>query len=279
MFSSPPLSDRAVSRALRPFAVLAAALPFAIGAFVLVEAWPALRTTQGIRFLADARWAPTADDWGILPMVAGTLVSSLHAVLMAAPAAVAFGLFVNLYASRSLAHACRLAVGILAGVPSVVFGYVALTALVPLLVRSHPPGLGLGVTALTLAAMILPTAAAATDAAVRQVEPVGILAVRALGLGAWDAARAVVLPAAAPGIRTALLLATGRALGETMAVMMVAGNTVAWPTRLFAPFRTLTATIAGEMAYATGVHRSALFAVGLALLGLVGVLVALERRR
>lgn len=274
-----PLSDRAVSAGLRPFAVLAAALPVAIGAFVLAQAGPALVATGGFRLFTDARWIPTADAWGLLPMVAATLVSSAMAVLLAAPVAIAFGLYANLYASPSAAGACRLGVGILAGVPSVVFGFVALTALVPLLVFSHPPGLGLGITAFTLAAMILPTSAAATDAAIRQVDPVRIHAVRALGLGQWDAARAVVLPSAAPGIRTAQLLAAGRALGETMAVMMVAGNTIAWPDGLFAPIRTLTATIAGEMAYATGVHRSGLFAVGLVLLAMVATLVALEPRR
>ncbi len=274
-----PLSDAAVAAALRPTAWGAVALPFLVAGFVGMQAWPALRATAGVPFLADLRWAPTEGEYNLLPMVAGTLVSSALALALAAPVALAYGLHVNLYAPRPVAAVARAALGTLAGIPSVVFGLVALTALVPLLVRDHPPGLGLGVTVLTLAVMVLPTSAAAIDAAFQQVDREQIRAVHALGLGAWDAARAVMFPSAAPGIRTALLLGLGRAVGETMAVLMVAGNTVAWPTGVFAPFRTLTGNIAVEMAYATGLHRSALFVSAALLFALVGAIAALEHRR
>ena len=274
-----PLADSAVAAALRPTAWGAVALPFLVAGFVGMQAWPAFRATAGVPFLSDVRWAPTEGEYNLLPMVAGTLVSSALALALAAPLALAYGLHVNLYAPRGVAAVARAALGTLAGIPSVVFGLVALTALVPLLVQDHPPGLGLGVTVLTLAVMVLPTSAAAIDASFQQVDREQIRAVYALGLGAWDAARAVVIPSAAPGIRTALLLGLGRAVGETMAVLMVAGNTVAWPTGVFAPFRTLTGNIAVEMAYATGLHRSALFVSAAVLFALVGALVALEHRR
>jgi phosphate transport system permease protein len=205
--------------------------------------------------------------------VAGTLVSSALAVALAAPLGVAYGLHVNLFAPRWFAAVARAAVALLAGVPSVVFGLVALLELVPLVRAYRPPGLSLLVAALVLAAMVMPTVAATSEAAIRQVDPLAVAAARALGLGRWDTARA-----AAPAIRTGALLALGRALGETMAVLMVAGNTVAWPTDLFLPFRTLTGNVAVEMAYATGVHRAGLFVTGLVLLGLVAALAALDRR-
>lgn len=272
------LGDRAVAGLLGPSAWLVAALPVLLLAFVAAEAAPALWEYGPVAFLTDARWGPTTGRVGLAPMLAGSVVSSFLAVAVAAPWAVAFAVHVNHFAPAWLAAVARGTVGLLAGIPSVVFGLVALTHLVPLLAPEHPPGLGLGVAVVTLTAMIVPTAAAAADAAVRQVPAEGPLAARALGLGAWDAARSVVLPMAAPGIRAGLLLALGRAIGETMAVLMVAGNTVQYPTGPFTPFRTLTGNVAVEMSYATGLHRSALFVSALALLGLVVAVLALHGR-
>lgn len=273
------LADAHIARLLRPFAWLAVLLPALIVAFIVAQAAPVLRAEGVLAFVSDARWAPTSGEYGLGPMVAGTLLSSTLALALAAPWAVAFGLHVNLFAAPWLAGIGRAAMRLLAGVPSVVFGLLALTRVVPLLVARHPPGLGVAVSVLTLTVMILPTAALAADAAVAQVPREGPLAVRALGLGTWDGVRAVVLPAAAPGIRTGLLLALGRAAGETMAVLMVAGNTVQYPTGPFTTFRTLTGNIAVEMSYATGLHRSALFVSALFLVVMVLALVLFDGRR
>ncbi|GDX79763.1 phosphate ABC transporter permease subunit PstC [Deltaproteobacteria bacterium] len=274
-----PLADATFAAALRPASWIAVVLPGLIAVFVGVQAWPALRATGGLPFVMDSRWAPPSGQYNLLPMIAGTLVSSIAALILVGPVAVAYGLHVNLFAGPRLAAVSRAGVGLLAGVPSVVFGLVALTRLVPLLVRDHPPGLGLGVTVVTLAAMVLPTAASAIDAAIQQVPTDGIRAVRALGLGAWDGARGVVLPMASRGIRTGLVLALGRAVGETMAVLMVAGNTVQYPTGPFTAFRTLTGNVAVEMAYAMDLHRSALFVSAALLFALVAGILALEHRR
>jgi phosphate transport system permease protein len=273
----PQLTDARVAGGLRPVAWLATALPLLVGVFIVREALPALHAYGAVAFLTDGRWAPTSGAVGLGPMVAGTVVSSVLALGLAAPWALAYAIHVNHFAPRWFAAPARGAVAVLAGIPSVVFGFLSLTRLVPLIVADHPPGLGLGVTVLTLTAMIVPTAALAADAAVRQVPAEAALAVRALGLGAWDAVRAAVLPLARPGIRAGLLLALGRAVGETMAVLMVAGNTVQYPTGPFVAFRTLTGNVAVEMAYATGVHRAALFVSALVLLGLVGGVLALRR--
>lgn len=272
-------ADHHVAWGLRPFAWLAVALAALVAGFVVTQAAPALEAEGALVFIADSRWAPTSGQFGLGPMIAGTLVSSGLALVLAAPWAVAFGLHVNLFAPRWLAGAARAGMGLLAGTPSVVFGLLALTHLVPVLVARHPPGLGIGVSVVTLAVMILPTAAVAADAAVRQVPRDGQLAVRALGLGTWDSVGVVILPQAAGGIRAGLLLALGRAVGETMAVLMVAGNTVQYPTGPFTTFRTLTGNIAVEMSYATGLHRSALFVSALLLVGMVVALLAIDGRR
>jgi len=273
------LGDAHVAWALRPFAWLAVVLPALIVVFIAAEAAPVLQLEGALAFLTDARWAPTSGVYGLGPMIAGTLLSGALALALAAPWAIAFGLHVNLFAPRWLAIGGRAAMRLLAGVPSVVFGLLALTRLVPLLVARHPPGLGVVVSAVTLAVMILPTAALAVDAAVAQVPREGPVAVRALGLGTWDGVRAVILPQAAANIRAGLLLALGRAAGETMAVLMVAGNTVQYPTGPFSSFRTLTGNIAVEMSYATGLHRSALFVSALFLLAMVLALAVFDGRR
>jgi phosphate transport system permease protein len=271
-------ADRVLHALLRAAGWLVAAVPVFVALFLLRAAWPALTSVGLLPFVTGSHWAPTSGSFGLLPMVAGTLVSSGLAVALAAPLGVAYGLHVNLFAPRWFAAASRAVVAMLAGVPSVVFGLVALLEIVPLVRAYRPPGLSLLVAALVLAVMVMPTVAATTEAAVRQVDPLAVAAARSLGLGRWDTARGVILPLAAPAIRTGVLLALGRALGETMAVLMVAGNTVAWPSDLFLPFRTLTGNVAVEMAYATGVHRAGLFVTGLVLLGLVAALVALDMR-
>lgn len=253
------------------------ALPLAIVAFLVHGALPALNE-YGIRaFLLASNWAPTSGQVGLLKPIAGSIAATCGALLLAGPLSVAYAIWVNAFSGR-MAGPMRFVVSTLAGVPSVVFGLCALVAIVPALGRVAPPGLGLGAAILVLALMVLPVASAAADAAIEQVDPDVVLAARGLGLGVWDSMRLAVLPRAARGIRAGILLATGRAIGETMAVMMVAGNSVAWPTSLATPFRTLTGNVAIELAYAMGTHRSALFVSGVVLLAIVGLLTAAQAR-
>jgi phosphate transport system permease protein len=254
--------------------LLATLLPLLIAVFLFREGFQAI-ITVGAGFVLDSSWAPTSGQFNLLPMIGGTVVVSLLAMLLTAPVAIALGLQTALYETPFI----RGTLGLMAGIPSVVYGLVALQQLVPYLSKAHPPGLGLGLTALVLACMILPTAALAADAALRAVDPDQVRAARALGLGLTDTLIGVTFPHAWPGIRVGLLGALARAFGETMAVLMVAGNTIAWPTGLFTSFRTLTGTIGLEVAYAQGIHRSALAAIGLVLLGLTSLLIALGGER
>jgi len=162
---------------------------------------------------------------------------------------------------------------LLAGIPSVVYGFWGLVTLAPLVRQWHPPGVSLLTAILVLTLMILPTVALTVDAALAAVPVIHLRAAAALALSRWGMIRAVILPQARSGIASGMLLAAGRALGETMAVLMVAGNVVQQPHSLFDSVRTLTANIALEMAYAMGDHRAALFVSGLALLLMVLALV------
>lgn len=272
----PPISDAAFARALRPAGWLVIALPLAIVAFLIRGALPALSEYGVGGFVASATWAPTSGQVGLLKPIAGTFVATLGAMAIAAPLSVAYAVWVHAFAGRWAAP-LRMVVSTMAGIPSVVFGLCALLTVVPVLLRFAAPGLGVGAAVVVLVAMVLPVASEAADAAIAQVDSDVVTAARGLGLGACDAMRVAVLPLASRGIRAGLLLATGRAIGETMAVMMVAGNTIAWPTTLATPFRTLTGNVAIEMAYATGLHRSALFVGGVVLLALVGCFAAVRR--
>jgi len=207
-------------------------------------------------------------------MLWGTLFVTAGSVLIAAPLGIGSAIFCHYYAPPMIAALYRRLIELLAGIPSVVYGFWGLVVLVPLIGRLHPPGTSLlaGIAILTL--MILPTIALTADASFSKVPPEYLQGAAALGLSPWVTIRGVAIPAAQSGLLTGLILGTGRAIGETMAVLMVCGNVVQTPKSLFDPVRTLTANIALEMAYAMGNHRSALFVSGLLLMAIIVILVA-----
>ena len=169
-------------------------------------------------------------------------------------------------------------VQLLAGIPSVVYGFWGLVTLVPLVRELAPPGPSLFAGVLVLALMIVPTITLLSLAALERVPENLFQGAAALRLSRWATLRAVVLPSARAGLSTAVLLGTLRAVGETMAVLMVCGNVARTPTSVFDPVRTLTANIALELGYATSEHRSVLFVSGLALMLMVAALVWAQSR-
>jgi len=158
---------------------------------------------------------------------------------------------------------------LLAGIPSVVYGFWGLVVLVPQIAEIQPPGPSLIAGILILTIMILPTIALMADASLANVPQQYLRAAAALGLPRWATIWNVVFPAAKSGLFTGVILETGRAIGETMAILMVCGNVVQIPSSIFDPIRTLTANIALEMAYALGDHRAALFVSGLVLMAMI----------
>jgi phosphate transport system permease protein len=267
-------TDRVLVWGQRASAALSAAVLVLIVVFVGWEAAPALGRLD---LSWGGSWHPSEGRFGLAPMLVGTLLVAGGAVALAAPAGVASGVFCRFYAPPRVASVYRAIVELLGGIPSVVYGLWGLVVLVPLIARAAPPGASVLAGVLVLGLMILPTAALVSDAALGSVPPQLLASAAALGLSRWTTVRRVALPVARSGIRTGVVLGAGRALGETMAVLMVCGNVARIPGSPFDPARTLTANIALEMAYALGDHRAALFASGLLLLGVVSGLVGLAR--
>ncbi len=284
---SPSRRDGLLVWALRGCALCAGAVVVLILVFLAVEAWPALAHPGLARFFTDPSWHPAAHSaqglYKLTPMLWGTLYAASGAVLLATPLGIGSAVFLHDYAPAALVHPYRRLIEIMAGIPSVVYGLWGLVVLAPLVGRLQPPGTSLLTGILILTLMILPTVALTADAALAGVPLSYRRAAAALGLSPWRTVFCVVLPAARSGLYTGILLESGRALGETMAILMVCGNVVQTPGSLFDPVRTLTANIALEVAYATGDHRAALFVSGLVLMLLVVALAAaaeiLSRRR
>lgn len=271
-------ADRLLLWSLRLIALLACSIVLWILAFLLDEALPALAVLGPWRWLGDGSWHPaagtTAGRYGLAPMLLATAASSAGAVLLATPVALASALFCHSYGPPRWRGPYRRLVQLLAGIPSVVFGFWGLVELAPRIARWQPPGQSLLAGILILALMILPTVSLLMESALAELPAGYRQAAAALGLSPWASLRRVLLPAATPGLGSAVLLGSARAIGETMAVLMVTGNVVQVPDSLFAPVRTLTANIALELGYALALHRSALFVGGLLLMGLVAALVA-----
>ncbi|MCZ7647072.1 MAG: phosphate ABC transporter permease subunit PstC [Planctomycetota bacterium] len=275
---SPSSKDRLLVWVLRACAGLSGAIVLLIAVFLVLESLPALRNVGFARFFSDPSWHPAryaADGaYNLAPMLAGTLLAMAGAVALATPLGFCAALFCHFYAPPGLARACRRLIELLAGIPSVVYGFWGLVTLVPLLNKVQPPGASLLAGILILALMILPTIALMADGALANVPAEYLRGAAALGLSRSATIVGVVFPAAKSGLFTGVILETGRAAGETMALLMVCGNVVQVPKSLFDPMRTLTANIALEMGYALGDHRSALFVSGLVLLALIVALAA-----
>ncbi len=266
--------DAVLAWALRGAALATGALALLIGVFLALESIPILRDAGASRFFTDPAWRPTEGLYNMVPMLWGTLFAMAGAVLLATPIGLLSAVFCRFYAPPRVSMLYRRLIELLAGIPSVVYGLWGLMVLVPLIGRLEPPGPSLLAGILVLATMILPTIALSADAALAGVPSDYVRAAAALGMSRASTVRHVVLPAAKSGLFTGVILETGRAIGETMALLMVCGNVIRTPRSLFEPMRTLTANIALEMAYALGGHRSALFASGLLLLALIVALVA-----
>ncbi|MEJ2231204.1 MAG: phosphate ABC transporter permease subunit PstC [Nitrospirales bacterium] len=260
---------------LRLLSLMAGGILLLVVAFLVLESWPALQHIGLAPFFTDKDWYPTERLYRLTPMLWGTLWATLGSVVLAAPLGILSSLFCHYYAPPLLATWYRRLIELLAGIPSVVYGFWGLVVLVPMIGRLHPPGPSLLAGILVLFLMILPTIMLVAHASIAQVPISYIHNAMALGLGRWSMIRRVILPTAKAGLFTGILLGIARALGETMAILMVSGNVVQTPSHLFDPIRTLTANIALEMAYALGDHRSALFVSGLLLMGMVVVFVVM----
>lgn len=256
-------------------AVLGVALIFL---FVGWQALPILKAVGLGEFVTGAVWAPTDDSFGIAPLIAGSFIVTLGALALGTPLAVGTAVFLSEIASPRVRSIVRPAVELLAGIPSVVYGFFGIVVLRPI-VAEFSGGLGFGaITAwIVLAIMIVPTIAALSEDALRSITPGVREASYAMGATTWQTIYKVLLPAAKIGIIDSIILGMGRAIGETMAVLMVVGNAPVFPESIFAPLPTLTAQIVMDMGYSTGIHRTALFGMAAILFAFSMFLVAAVR--
>jgi phosphate transport system permease protein len=226
-------------------------------------------------FLGGREWRPVYNkQYGIFPMIAGTLVVSLGAILLGLPLALFSGLFLAEFLPGKIATVIRSGVELLAGIPSVVYGFFGLMVIVPAVKKTFqvPSGNGLLSAILVLAVMILPTIIAITETSLRAVSQSHREASLSLGASKMQTAWFVTLPHAKSGVIAGVILGISRAVGETMALILVAGNSAQMIQGLTGSVRTLTATIALEMGYSGGRHSQMLFSIGVVLFVLILIL-------
>ncbi len=256
-------------------AVLAVALIFV---FVGYKAWPIFTEVGLGAFLGGTEWAPTDGLYGILPLIQGSFVVTLLALLMGTPLAVGTSVFLSEIATPGIRAVVRPAVELLAGIPSVVYGFFGVVMLRPLM-GEITGGLGFGplTASVILAIMIVPTIAALSEDALGSI-PMGVReASFAMGATQWQTIYKVVVPAAKLGIVDAVILGMGRAVGETMAVLMLVGGAPQFFSGFGEPMSTLTAQVVMDMSYSTGTHRTALFGMA-AILFVISMLLVLTVR-
>jgi phosphate transport system permease protein len=241
--------------------------------FIFVEGLPLINKVGVFNFIFGMTWAPSQGLYGIFPMIVGTISVTLGAALIGVPVALCVSIFLTEFAPKRVRTIMRPAIQLLAGIPSVVYGFWGLTFIVPM-IRTYLGGPGLSILAgsLILAIMILPTIISISEVSLLSLP--GLYKQGSLALGAthWQTIHRVLIPSAKSGIMAAIILGIGRAIGETMAVIMVLGNAVALPNSILDPARTLTTNIGIEMGYASGEHQQALFATGIVLFVMIMLL-------
>ncbi len=286
--------DRTIRYLLLGMALASVLIVLLIAVFTFLEALPAFQEIGLIKFIFNPVWHPLPDDpansqYGIWGMIYASVIVTLGAVGLGAPLGVGCAVFLAEIAPEAIHKIVRPAVELLAGIPSVVYGLVGMVWLAPLLrdLFKVPGNQGFGflASAIVLAVMILPTIINIAEDAIRAVPPAYREGSLALGTTRWQTIVNVIIPAARSGIVAAVILGIGRALGETMAMVMVIGNSTEFPvpltanplTLFLARGRTLTGNIVMGLNYAAGTHRSALFATGIVLFVMIMIVNSLAR--
>jgi phosphate transport system permease protein len=244
-----------------------------ITVFIFIKGVPIIAKVGLLNFVFGMKWAPSQGYYGIFPMIVGTVSVTLGAAIIGVPIAICCSIFLAEFAPVKLRNIFRPAIQLLAGIPSVVYGFWGVLFIVPL-IRNYLGGPGLSILAgsIILAIMILPTIISITEVSILALPRHYKDGALALGLTHWQTIRYLLLPAAKSGIVAAIILGLGRAVGETMAVIMVVGNAVALPESILDPVRTMTTNIGIEMGYASGEHQQALFATGIVLFVIIMVM-------
>lgn len=260
--------------------VLAVAL---ICIFLFAGGVPAMAEIGFGDFLFGQKWKPGNNLYGIFPMIMGSICVTGVSLLIGVPIAIFTSVFMAAYCPKKIYPICQAAVNLMSGVPSVVYGFFGLVLIVPLMnAMTGKDGSTMLTASILLAIMILPTIIGVSETAIRSVPEHYYEGSLALGATKERSLFSVVLPAARSGVIAGIVLGIGRAIGETMAVIMIAGNQPRMPKGLFKGVRTMTANIVLEMGYATDLHREALIATGVVLfvfILIINLAVSLLNRR
>jgi len=251
--------------------------------FVAKEAIPALRSVGWSNIFLSATWNPNvsnpaAGQYGLLVPLVGTLATTLGGIIIGGPLAIGTAIFLTQIAPPRTGNVVVRGIELLAGIPSVVFGWIGLIVLVPALASiTHTQGYGILAASFILGIMIIPTVTTIAKDALEAVPEEYKQASIAMGATRWQTIYKVILPSAKEGLLVALILGIGRAIGETMAVQLVIGNARQFPNSLTSVTSTLTSRIVTDMGESTGAFRSALFVQGLVLLILAMAIILLIR--
>lgn len=247
---------------------LAVAFVLIITGFLVVSGIPAIKEIGIIDFLFGTKWASTAasPSYGILPFILSSVYGTAGAIIIGVPIGLMCAIFLAKMSNDKTSGLVRSAVDLLSGIPSVVYGLLGMIIIVPIVreIFHLPDGANLFSAILVLAIMILPSVISVSETAIRAVPKEYEEASLALGATKTETVFKVIVPAAKSGILTSVVLGIGRAIGEAMAVMMVAGNVANMPN-LFTSVRFLTTAVASEMSYSSGLQRQALFSIALVL--------------
>ncbi|HJB79734.1 phosphate ABC transporter permease subunit PstC [Flavonifractor plautii] len=239
-----------------------------ISIYLIISGLPAIKEIGLVEFLFGTKWASTASEpsFGILPFILTSIYGTAGAIVLGVPVGFMTAVFLAKIAPPRLASAVRTAVDLLAGIPSVVYGLIGMMVLVPAVreLFNLPDGASLFCAIIVLAVMILPSIISVSETALKAVPKEYEEASLALGATHIETVFRVSVPAASSGIAASIVLGIGRAIGEAMAVIMVAGNVANMPS-LFSSVRFLTTAVASEMSYASGLQRQALFSIALVL--------------
>lgn len=236
--------------------------------FMFSNGFPAMKEIGVSEFLFGTKWSPknTPASYGILPMIIGSICVTLGAVIIGVPIGILTATFLSRFCPKKLHQILEPMIQLMAGIPSIIYGFFGMVVLVPLVrMIPHSQGVSLFSAAVLLGIMILPTVINLSESAISAVPESYYEGALALGATHERSVFYVMLPAAKSGLMAAVVLGIGRAIGETMAVIMVAGNQARLPSGLFKGVRTMTANIVLEMGYAEGLHREALIATGVVL--------------
>lgn len=239
---------------------------FLICLFLFANGIPAIAEIGPLKFLFGTMWRPSNNLYGIFPMIVASIYVTGGAILIGVPIAILTSVFMARYCPKKIYRPLKSGIELMAGIPSIVYGFFGLVLVVPM-IRNLFGGTGTSMLAacLLLGMMILPTVIGPTESALRSVPESYYEGSLALGATKERTIFCVMIPAAKSGILAAIVLGIGRAIGETMAVIMVAGNQPRLPDGLLKGLRTLTGNIVIEMGYASGLHREALIATGVVL--------------